>query len=254
MSTLSERLDQMITKFETRADLSDSDRQAVRDLPFQVQTRDAGRYIVREGEPPTQCVLIVSGLAYRHKITVEGTRQIVSIHIPGDFVDLEGALLNFADHNCQALTRCEIATVSKKSVEQLLAEHPQIGRAMWVDTLIDGSIHREWVLNVGRRNAHARLAHLLCEFARRLEVAGIAEEGGYELPMTQEQLADALGLTPVHVNRTLKTLEREGLLKREKRHITFPQWERLREAAGFNELYLHLDQVSPPPREGRPQS
>jgi DNA-binding Lrp family transcriptional regulator len=78
-------------------------------------------------------------------------------------------------------------------------------------------------------------------------VAGIAEEGGYELPMTQEQLADALGLTPVHVNRTLKTLEREGLLKREKRHITFPQWERLREAAGFNELYLHLDQVSPPP-------
>jgi CRP-like cAMP-binding protein len=238
-------LERMLDKFARRAPLSESDRQALLALPYQQQSREAGRYIVREGETPTQCVLILSGLAYRHKITVEGTRQIVSVHIPGDFVDLEGALLNVSDHNVQALTRCELALVPKAALQQLLLEHPQVARAMWIDTLIDGSIYREWVLNVGRRNAPARLAHLLCEFARRLEAAGMAEDGGYELPMTQEQLADALGLTPVHVNRTLKALEQDGLLRREKRFVSFPNKQRLRETAGFNELYLHLDQVAP---------
>ena len=110
--------------------------------------------------------------------------------------------------------------------------------------LIDGSIFREWVINVGRRDARSRISHLLCEFARRLEMAGLAEEYGYELPMTQEQLADATGLTPVHVNRVLMGLAREGLIERHKRHIGIPDWEALRQVAGFSEVYLHLDQVA----------
>src|SRR6185369_17655449 len=111
-------------------------------------------------------------------------------------------------------------------------------------TLIDASIFREWVVNVGRRDARSRVAHLLCEFERRLEVAGLAAEYDYELPMTQEQLADATGLTAVHINRVLMTLSHDGLIERHKRHIRIPEWEALRRVAGFSEVYLHLDQVA----------
>ncbi len=112
-----------------------------------------------------------------------------------------------------------------------------------MDTLIDASIYREWVMNVGRRPAKQRIAHLLCEFARRLELAEMGDTEGYEFPMTQEQLADATGLTVVHVNRTLKALEDDGLIVRERRFLGIPDWGRLRDMSGFNELYLHLDQV-----------
>lgn len=166
------------------------------------------------------------------------------MHITGDFVDLEGALLETSDHNVQTLTRCEIAHIPVSAIIRLMDEHPRLARAMWIDTLIDGSIFREWVVNVGRRDARARVCHLFCEFARRLEVAGLGSTTGYEFPMTQEQLADATGLTPVHINRTLKRLDADGLIKRDKRRVLIPDWEGLRDAAGFNELYLHLDQAA----------
>ena len=126
----------------------------------------------------------------------------------------------------------------------LVDAHPRVGRALWIDTLIDGSIYREWVMNVGRRPAKQRIAHLLCEFAKRLKMANLGDEHGYSLPMTQEQLADATGLTPVHVNRSLKALEAEGLIVRNRRFVTIPDWERLRDQSGFSEVYLHLDQAA----------
>jgi CRP-like cAMP-binding protein len=110
--------------------------------------------------------------------------------------------------------------------------------------LIDGSIFREWVLNVGRRDAKKRISHLLCEFAKRLDVAGLGTTSGYVLPMTQEQIADATGLTSVHVNRSIKSLEADGLIVRDKRFIGIPDWSRLRDLSGFSDLYLHLDQVA----------
>jgi CRP-like cAMP-binding protein len=235
----------MVRKFATRASLDEQDRRALLELPYQTRTIEMSRYIAREGDRSPGATLILSGLAIRHRVTVEGTRQIMSVHIPGDFVDLEGALLDVADHNVQALTRCEVAVVPREAIIKLVDGHPRVGRAMWVDTLIDGAIFREWIVNVGRRSARAAMAHLLCEFARRLEAAGLVEEYAYELPMSQEQLADALGITPVHVNRTLRELDREGLIQRERRFIRIPDWEKLRRIGGFNELYLHLDQASP---------
>ena len=235
----------MLRKFESRSSLDAADRRALLGLPFKIQTLEAASYVVREGERPDRSCLILSGLAFRHKVTVEGARQIVGVHIPGDFVDLEGSLLNVADHNVQALTRCEMAFVSRSAVRELIAAYPRLAAAMWIDTLIDASIFREWVVNVGRRDARGRIAHLLCEFARRLEVADLVEEYRYELPMTQEQLADSTGLTPVHVNRVLKALAIEGLIERERRFVRIPDWEALRRAGGFSELYLHLDQVRP---------
>ena len=237
-------LDGMIRKFERRASLSDADREALLGLPFRMTRAEPGRYLVREGAVADHSILIISGLAYRHKISADGSRQIVSIHIPGDFVDLEGSLLKVADHNVQALTRCDLATVPLAALREVLLAHPQVAYAMWIDTLIDASIFREWIMNVGRRDARERLAHIFCEFALRLESAGMGSTTGYELPMTQEQLADATGLTAVHVNRTLKAMDAEGLIKRERRFILIPDWEKLRTVAGFSELYLHLDQVA----------
>lgn len=245
MNSLSSILDGMVRRFRPRARLGESDIQALFDLPYQTRWIEMGRYIVREGDRPPGATLILSGLAIRHKVTVEGARQILSVHIPGDFVDLEGTLLNIADHNVQALTRCEVAIVSRDAIIKLIDHHPHLARAMWIDTLIDGSIFREWIVNVGRRDARAAMCHLLCEFARRLEASGLVDEIAYELPMSQEQLADALGITPVHVNRILRDLDREGLINRNKRHIQIPDWEQLRRIGGFNEMYLHLDHAGP---------
>jgi CRP-like cAMP-binding protein len=234
----------MLSKLERRATLDDDDRAALLTLPFRLRTFDAAKYVVREGTPCTDSALIVSGFAFRHKLTADGDRQVVSIHLAGDFVDLQSALLNTADHNVQTLTRCEIAIVPRESIIRLIDEHPRIGRALWIDTLIDGAIFREWILNVGRRDAKHRIAHLLCEFAKRVELADLGDTHGYLFPMTQEQLADCTGLTSVHVNRSLKALEADGLIVREKRHIAIPDWTKLRELAGFSDLYLHLDQAA----------
>lgn len=238
-------LSRMLVKFERRALLDEDDRAALLALPFEQRHLPAARYLVREGDRPPGATLILDGLAFRHKVTVDGSRQILSVHVPGDFVDLEGTLLKVSDHNVQGLTDCQVAIVPREEIIRLIERHPRVARAMWIDTLIDSSIFREWIVNVGRRDARSGMAHLLCEFVRRLEIAGMASPGGYDLPMTQEQLADALGLTPVHVNRVLKDMEAEGLIRRDKRFLNIPDWGRLKKVAGFNELYLHLDQVTP---------
>ena len=235
--------DDMIRKFGRRATLDGTDREALRRLPYRIQSLGPSKYIVREGMGVTASTLILSGIAFRHKLTPDGSRQILSIHIPGDFVDLEGSLLRTADHNIQTLTQCEVALVETAAIVKLVDDHPRIARAMWIDTLIDGSIFREWLLNVGRRDARARIAHVFCEFGMRLRAAGLAQEHGYEFPMTQEQLADVTGLTPVHVNRMIKNLEADGLVQREKRFLHIPDWGLLRDEAGFSDIYLHLDQV-----------
>jgi CRP-like cAMP-binding protein len=237
----------ILRKLELRAPLDDEDRAAFLNLPVRYQISEPNSYLVREGDRPDRSCLLVSGFAIRHKMTETGERQIISFHVAGDFLDLEGALLNVADHNLQTLTRCELAFIPRSAVRELILSHPRLGMAMWIDTLIDSSIFREWVVNVGRRDGRARVAHLLCEFARRMETAGLANAHGNEMPLTQEQIADATGLTAVHVNRVLKALSDEGLINRTRRVVTIPNWSRLRRVAGFNETYLHLDQAG-----GRP--
>ena len=125
----------------------------------------------------------------------------------------------------------------------MLTNHPNLQKAIWTETMVDLSIVSEWVANVGRRDARSRIAHLLCEFAIRLRSHGLATGDPYVLPITQEQLADAVGLTPVHVNRTLKALQADGFIERDKRNVSFPSWARLREVADFNQRNLHLPAV-----------
>ncbi|MEA3040548.1 MAG: hypothetical protein QOC65_37 [Sphingomonadales bacterium] len=231
----------MVRKFERRARLADDDRDALLALPHQLRRVSAGAHIIRDGDKPDYCCLLLSGFAYRHKITGEGGRQVLSLHLAGDFVDLQNGLLEVSDHNVQMLTDGDVAFVPREAIKALALARPAIGVAMWVDTLVDSAIFREWVVNVGRRDARTRIAHILCEFSLRLQEAGLAENHRYELPMTQEQLADAVGLTSVHVNRVLRQLGEEGLISRNKRAITIEDWARMRDAGDFNERYLHYD-------------
>ena len=233
--------DQLIRKFASRVAMSAEDRACVAALPVKVRTIDPSTYMLREGQHPTRCAFILEGLAYRQKLTPNGEREIVSIVMPGEFVDLQNLFLEESDHDIQALTRLTLAEIPISALRELIANCPVAGHALWVDALIESSIHREWLLNIGRRNARSRLAHLLCEFSVRFRTSAGADMA-YELPMTQEQLGDALGLTPVHVNRVLKSLEAAGFIARKKRQVSVIDWPGLRDAAEFNERYLHLNQ------------
>jgi CRP-like cAMP-binding protein len=246
MSSTDSPLAKLVRKLASRNALDDDDRTAILALPYVTRTYEASSYLVREGEPPKRyCSFVISGFAFRQKLTVHGTRQIVSIHMAGDILDLQHLFLKCADQNVQALTRLETAELDREGLRALAIERPAVAEAMWVDALIDASIFREWVMNVGRRDARSRIAHLLCEFATRMDVMGLNNGGRYELPMTQEQIGDATGLTSVHVNRTLKSLSADGLVHRDRRYLSFSDWESIRAVADFSALYLHIDQSVP---------
>ena len=250
MNTKSEQpgLDIFLRKLLSHSPLPAEDQAAIAALPHSVRHLEPNSYILREGERSGVCPILCAGFAYRQKSTQEGGRQIVALKIPGDALDFQNLFLDVSDHSVQMLTRAEIANVAIADLQALARQRPAVAQAILVKILVEASIFREWVLNVGRRDSKMRVAHLLCELGVRLEVEGLTDDYAYELPMTQEQLGDAVGLTPVHVNRTLKALEADGLIVRSKRSISFPDWHRLRGVADFNQRYLHLE----PQRSGQP--
>ena len=228
-------------KLAYRTKLSAEDRAAVEALPFTAKMVERGQFIVRERELATFSCLMLDGFSIRSKLMATGDRQIVAIHMKGEMVDLQNSMLKVADHSVQMLTAGRVALIPREEIIRLTLERPTVGHAMWIDTLVDASIFREWIANVGRRDARTRVAHLLCEFSLRLKVAGLGEETEYALPMTQEQLADATGLTSVHINRTLKALEKDGLIERSNpRVIQIGDWRKLAAAGDFDSNYLHL--------------
>jgi CRP-like cAMP-binding protein len=233
-------LSPLVRKLLNWAPLDEADQRAILALPHSIRRVALGQHIVREGDIASHSCLVVEGFAMRHKIVGNGGRQIINIHMAGDMVDLQNSLLKVADHNVQALTPMTAAFIPRRAIVDLAFERASVGKALWVETLVEGSISREWIANVGRRDARARVAHLLCEFAMRLEAVGLGEQCNYRLPMTQEQIADTVGLTAVHVNRTLKSLDEEGLTARSKRSVVISDWQRLADAGDFNPTYLHL--------------
>ena len=202
----------LFRRWQRRVPLAEDDARALIALPW--IRREYGRegYIAREGEPTKVCTVLLQGLAFRQKLVSDGARQIISFHIPGEFLDIQNCMLEIADHNVQALSRCNVAVVAKDALLQLMNERPTVRRAIWLDSLIDSSVFREWVVNVGRRDAKSRIAHLLCELADRLKASGVSDGSIYDFPLTQEQIADATGLTAVHTNRTLQALRKQGLI------------------------------------------
>ena len=242
---LASALSPLVTKLELWAQLNSAERSAVLNLPHRLERLDANRYLAREGDHPRSSCLLVAGFAIRHKILGDGSRSISAIHMRGDVVDLQNSLLGTADHNVQSVTVAEVAFIPREAIQQIAVDFPRVGMAMWYDTLVDGSIFRAWIANIARRDGPARLAHLLCEFGIRLEYADLGSRTDYELPLTQEQLADATGMTPVHVNRVLKDLEQRGLITRSVRSVGIADWEQLQKAADFSSTYLHLKDRAP---------
>lgn len=225
-------------KLGSLARLDDLDRQALSSLSCRMETVEARRTLIREDES-SKCCLLLKGFACRHKVSANGRRQIVSFHIAGDIVDLQQLHFGVADHHVQAITRAKVAWVPKVELLAIAQQRPALAKAMWRDTLIDASIFREWVLNVGRRDAKSRLAHMLCEFAVRCENAGLGSVESFEWPLTQEQIADATGLTSVHVNRTLKALSKDGAVEGSGGPYRVKDWRLLTELGEFDQTYLH---------------
>jgi len=242
----------MLRKLELWNPLEPDDRAALLALPFVERDLNANQYIVWKGDRPQHSCLLLSGFAFRHKTAGNGGRQIMSIHLKGDIVDLQNSFLGVADHDVQMLAPGRVALIPVEAMREIAFRRPAIGMALWYETLVEGSIFREWILNIGRRDGLTRIAHLLCEFALRLEVAELGDQSQYELPISQEQLADAVSLTSVHVNRKLMRLEQDGLIKRSKRMITVNDWQALAEVGDFQPAYLHVNPPGFQPLARRP--
>jgi CRP-like cAMP-binding protein len=201
----------------------------------------ARRDLIREGDPPKAVNLILEGWACRYKTLPDGRRQIVSLFIPGDLCDLNIYILKEMDHNIGAITGLRVAEIAREDFERLMIEHPRITQALFWNELVTVAIQREWTLNVGQRTAYERIAHLLCEMFLRLETVGLTDGDSCNFPLTQVDLADATGLTAVHVNRTLQELRRSGLIELQSKTLVIPDFKALKAAAMFNDNYLHLN-------------
>ena len=230
----------LIRKLESILVLSENEKDVLRNVSGTTKTVGPRQDLVREGDRPHECCLILDGFAYRYKLTDDGKRQIFSFHIPGDIPDLQSLHIDVMDHSLSSLTTCRAMYVPHETVCHLMRRCPRIGDAFWRETLIDGAVFREWILNLGRREAYGRMAHLLCEFYVRLRAVGLTNGHAYDMPFTQAELADATGLSAVHVNRTLQDLRAGGLITWRAGSVTVLDWERLKEAGEFDPAYLHL--------------
>jgi CRP-like cAMP-binding protein len=238
------QLDMFVRKLTAHSPLPLSDQEALLALPYQYRQLAPNTTILREGDRPQVCPILLSGFAYRYKLAADGGRQIVGLRIPGDPLDFQSLYLRTVDHNLQTLTQADVALVPLAELEQLADTRRSIARAILVDILVEASIGREWQLNIGRRHALPRLAHFLCELAYRVQFSEPQADAQLDVPLTQEQLADILGLTPVHVNRTLKTLEQEGAVTRSGRRLWASDINALARLCDFSPLYLHRDNAA----------
>ncbi len=232
----------MIRKLESIFTLADDERQALENLPLQAGVIKADQDIVREGDRPSRCCLILSGFACTYKITAQGKRQIVSFALAGDIPDLQSLHLKVLDNSISTISPCSVGFITHEDLRKICDRFPRITAAFWRDTLIEGAIFREWVMNVGRREGTSRMAHVLCELMVRLKAVGLVEDHVCDLPITQGEFADALGFTTVHVNRVLQQMRAEGLIVTQGTRLTIPDWDKLKAAGEFDPTYLHLEQ------------
>ncbi|MCB8820906.1 Crp/Fnr family transcriptional regulator [Microvirga rosea] len=230
----------LLQKLESISVLSDEEKQAILHLPMNVRVLEADTDIVRDGDRPSDCCLILSGFICRYKVLSDGRRQIMGFYIPGDIPDLQSLHLQVIDNSVGTLVKSSVALIPHQSLRDLWQRYPNLGEILWRDTLIDAAMFREWLIGVGRRSAYQRIAHLLCELLMRMKAVGLANESGCDLPVTQSEFGDALGLSTVHVNRVLQDLRRDGLIVLRGSSLTIPDWEALQTAGDFDPAYLHL--------------
>ncbi|WP_245262405.1 Crp/Fnr family transcriptional regulator [Mesorhizobium sp. WSM3626] len=229
----------MVRKLQNISDLTKSDIAVLESIQFQIRDYQVDQDIAREGDRPTHSFVVLDGVVGSTKLTGEGKRQVSSFFVPGDIPDLHGLHLSVLDCTFSPLTRVSVGIMRHDALRAICDQHPSVATVFWRSTLIDAAIYREWVTNVGRRDAYARMAHILCELIVRLRSMELIKDHVAELPITQAELADALGLSTVHVNRTLQELRRNGLISTESSRFHAVDWAGLIRAGDFDTTYLH---------------
>jgi len=230
-----------LRQLRKRTEISPEEERAVRNAVSETRRFRADEVIIHSGVELTNSLILLEGWMARSKDLESGERQVTELHIPGDFPDLHGFTLKRLDHDVLTLTECTVAVVPHERLQELTERYPRLARVYWYSTNIDAAIHRESALSLGRRSAISRMAHLFCELYARLELVGRTQGNAYELPLTQRELAECLGLTVVHANRTLQELRRRGLVEFENRHLTLLDRRRLEAVAEFDPAYLYLE-------------
>ncbi|MEO7278229.1 MAG: Crp/Fnr family transcriptional regulator [Sphingomicrobium sp.] len=228
-------------KLRRRISISSEEERGIRGLVSETRRVRSDETVVRAGEELSNSLLLIDGWLARSKDFPGGERQVTELHVAGDFADLHSFTLKRLDHDLVTMSECTIAIVPHERLGALIAAHPRLGRAYWFLTNIDAAIQREWALSLGQRSALSRMAHLFCELFVRLEVVGRTVANRYDLPLTQRELSECLGLTVVHANRTIQELRRRGLIELENRQLTILDRRGLEGVAQFDPTYLHLD-------------
>jgi CRP-like cAMP-binding protein len=239
MDALHPQTHTLIAKMASIVSLTSEEQAALQRLPMQVQTLRADQDIVREGDRPSRCCLIIEGFAARYGVTEEGKRQIYAFHIPGEIPDLQSLHIETMDHSLQTVTPCKVGFIQHEALLDLCSRYPRLAGAFWRETLIDGAIFRLWIKNLGRREANAHMAHFFCEMMTRLKAIGRVENLTCAWPFTQGEMGDALGLSAVHVNRVLQVIRGAGLITLTKDRLTVLDWDGLVALGEFDPRYLH---------------
>lgn len=240
LSRPTDELQYFFAKLSIRDSVGADERAAIAAAAGDYTRYAAGDDLVTEGERPGKSLLLTEGFACRYRLQEDGSRQIIAINLPGDFVDLHSFLLKEMDHSVGALSDCAAIAFPHQNLVRLTEQFPHLTRLLWLLTLVEGSSHREWLVGLGLLSAPQRTAHLLCEIYVRLEIIGLASDYRFTLPVTQASLADAIGISSVHVNRVLQELRQLRLVDWKRGMVTIRDWQGLMEAGKFDERYLHL--------------
>lgn len=230
-----------LNKLKLRTEISSDEEEVIRGLVAETRRVPADEFLIRAGQELESTILLVDGWLVRSKDLPSGERQVMEIHIAGDFADLHGFTLKRLDHDLVTVSECTIGFVPHERLMEVSERHPRLARVYWLSTNIDAAITREMALSLAQRSAISRMAHLFCELHVRLEIVGQTRGDTFDFPLTQRELSECLGLTPVHVNRTLQELRRKGLVETADRQITILDKRGLKSVAQFDPGYLHLE-------------
>jgi CRP-like cAMP-binding protein len=233
----------LVTKLSHFARLSGDDIRLLHSLSLKEEQFGADTTLVSEGEVPRSAFVLTRGLACRYRLLPDGRRQILTFLMPGDFCNIHAFLQRAMDHSVTTIVPSRIAAIPRERVSAIAARRPRLAEAIWWSEMQEAAMLRERIVALGRRNARGRVAYLLCELVWRQRAIGLSEDHAIRLPLTQPELGDTLGLTPVHINRVLQEFRREDLISLDQRRLALLDMGKLQEIAGFNKAYLHLEGV-----------
>ena len=233
-------IEKLLLNLRSHDDVTVAEESALREVITRTAFFQTGDDIVVQGSRPRHSTLLLDGISARYKILEDGSRQITALHVPGDFVDLHAFALKTMDHGIVAMSPCQVAFAEHSDLRMITETLPHLTRLLWLDTIVDGAIHREWIVAMGRRSKKAHLAHLICELYLRLQVVGLVDGWSFWLPLSQGEIADVLGLSLVHLNKTLQLLRKDEVVRWENKTVEILNWAGLALLAEFDATYLSL--------------